>query len=203
LINLWEGKTGLQTIVGNIVLPVAKKIELTTLVLQSVTLLPQTRAFFARLVSKGDAKYLRQIYNAYSDAISVVVPGALSVAGDYGVKLLKGSSFLRRAIRSQIKPGQTAAISIKIDPSIIGGFTIRVGNAVLDESLKPRLDKIYSQFTNKIAQAASKDKDTFMKLPIIIPFAGKDRFASPEIPKLEYTQKKKQKTKTKNLPKSW
>jgi len=188
LLFLWNKKsTGLQAICSSIVLPMAKKIEFVTTLLTSAPILPQSKTFFMRLISRNETKYVTQICSSYSEKISTLIPGVLTVASDYGVKLLKQSSYVRNAIQSQLQPGQAAVINIKLDPSIIGGFTLRVASAVLDKSLKPRLDDLYRYYSNHFSQVMARDKDEFLKVPLLVPFAPKDRFSYPEVPKIAYT----------------
>jgi ATP synthase F1 delta subunit len=41
--------------------------------------------------------------------------------------------------------GRTVELTRKVDPSIVGGFVVRVGNAILDASIKNRLDNLRKQ----------------------------------------------------------
>ena len=41
--------------------------------------------------------------------------------------------------------GRTIELTREVDPSIVGGFVVRVGNAILDASIKNRLDNLRKQ----------------------------------------------------------
>ena len=41
--------------------------------------------------------------------------------------------------------GRTVELTREVDPSIVGGFVVRVGNAILDASIKNRLDNLRKQ----------------------------------------------------------
>ncbi len=41
--------------------------------------------------------------------------------------------------------GRTVELTRQVDPSIVGGFVVRVGNAILDASIKNRLDNLRKQ----------------------------------------------------------
>ena len=41
--------------------------------------------------------------------------------------------------------GRKVELTRKVDPSIVGGFVVRVGNAILDASIKNRLDNLRKQ----------------------------------------------------------
>ena len=52
--------------------------------------------------------------------------------------------------RIEEQTGQTVELSSKVDPDVLGGLKLQVGNMVLDASLRNRLDKLRKQ----IAKAA-------------------------------------------------
>ena len=41
--------------------------------------------------------------------------------------------------------GRKVELTREVDPSIVGGFVVRVGNAILDASIKNRLDNLRKQ----------------------------------------------------------
>ena len=41
--------------------------------------------------------------------------------------------------------GRKVELTREVDPSIVGGFVVRVGNAVLDASIRNRLDNLRKQ----------------------------------------------------------
>jgi len=160
----------------------ANKVEISSKLLDKTKILPQTKQLYLSLLSRGHIKFLRQIYKTYSDLVSTVIPAIITVARNYGPKLLKGSSYVRNSIKSQLKPGQTAVVKFKIDPAIMGGFTLRIGNSELDRSLKPRLDQIYSFFQSQMVQTLGKGEKEFLSLP----FLTKSTTELPQPVKLEF-----------------
>ena len=53
-----------------------------------------------------------------------------------------------RVVR-RLKPLDPVELTSKVDPSILGGIVLRVGNSILDASIKHRLD----QLRKHVAQA--------------------------------------------------
>ena len=59
-----------------------------------------------------------------------------------------------RAARSASRPARTSSSTSSVDPDILGGIVLRVGNSILDASIRHRLE----QLRREVAKAALKEE---------------------------------------------
>ena len=78
----------------------------------------------------------QRLWDAARDLLPVTVTSA--VALDDAVVERIGDEIGRQT-------GRTVELTRAVDPSIVGGFVVRVGNAILDASIKNRLDNLRKQ----------------------------------------------------------
>ncbi len=82
----------------------------------------------------------QRLWDAARDLLPVTVTSA--VALDESVTSRIGDEIGRQT-------GRNVQLSTAVDPSIVGGFVVRVGNAILDASIRNRLEQLRKQ----VAQA--------------------------------------------------
>lgn len=61
---------------------------------------------------------------------------------------------VRELARKLEGPGRKVRLQTRVDPSIIGGLVVRIGNAVYDGSLRARLDAVGAQ--NALGESSSR-----------------------------------------------
>ena len=116
-----EDKTG-------VLLAVAKKAKLTKL----------TTQFIGTVAANGRAQDLREIMTAFTQKLDAL-RGTQSVQVMSAKKL---STAQLTAIKAQIKKsiGSDISVETEIDPSLLGGFAVKIGSRYFDNSLKTKLE---------------------------------------------------------------
>ena len=102
---------------------------------------PITTQFFDLVIKKGREKDLGAIADAY-------IREDKKIKGIRDGKLLSATALsedLRKEIHSRAEKlaGSKVLLEEKIDPSLIGGFVLSIGDLQLDESVKSKLSKLH------------------------------------------------------------
>lgn len=102
---------------------------------------PITSQFFDLVIKKGREKDLGAIADAY-------IREDKKVKGIRDGKLVSASALseeLRKEIHSRAEKlaGGKVLLEEKVDPSLIGGFVLTIGDLQLDESVKSKLSKLH------------------------------------------------------------
>ena len=102
---------------------------------------PITTQFFDLVIKKGREKDLGAIADAY-------IREDKKMKGIRDGKLLTATALsedLRKEIHSRAEKlaGSKVLLEEKIDPSLIGGFVLSIGDLQLDESVKSKLSKLH------------------------------------------------------------
>ena len=63
----------------------------------------------------------------------------------------RGARAATSASASRSRPGRRVELSSKVDPDLLGGLVVRVGNMVLDASVRNRLEQLRKQVTKRPA----------------------------------------------------
>ncbi len=98
------------------------------------------------IVRKGRESYLPNMITAYLeiyDQEHKILRGTLSSAvplSDQAVQEIKA--------KMEGQTGQTFALKMEIDPSLIGGFTLRVGDQLFDGSVAGSVRRVKREFIN-------------------------------------------------------
>lgn len=102
---------------------------------------PEVRNFLAVLASEGDLGQLPEIVTELEAYIKSSVPQVLDGAVTSAVEL---STDQQKHITSELQQryGDQLTVTFKTDQSIIGGLIIRIGDQVLDNSLRTRLSVV-------------------------------------------------------------
>ena len=75
-------------------------------------------------------------YNQHNNITELTVITSIPLKPDLKARLIK---------KLEQKSGKTVKLNEKVDPSIIGGIILRMGNSQIDNSIKGRLDAVAQQ----------------------------------------------------------
>ena len=106
---------------------------------------PQARNLARLLVERGRAGVLRQVLERY-DALADRESGVLRADVVTAVPVDRQ---LEERIRKQLaaKLGGDVQTTVRQDPSILGGLVIRIGDRVIDGSVRTRLEQLQAALT--------------------------------------------------------
>lgn len=98
------------------------------------------RRFFGTLVSNGDVALLPRVL-ADLERISVAGPTAQTATVESAVEL---DATMRQQVERSVRDryGQEVQVRFEVDPELIGGLLIRVGDEVIDGSVAARLREL-------------------------------------------------------------
>jgi ATP synthase F1 delta subunit len=101
---------------------------------------PITGNFLQVLVDRGRIAEFREIARAFAERVSAE-EGRLDVEAVTAVPLPED---LRTRIVEEIsrKTGQSVDLTESVDPDIVGGLVLRIGGAVVDGSVRHRIDEL-------------------------------------------------------------
>ncbi len=102
---------------------------------------PQVRNFLLALVSEGRLSDLASVVRNFERYAEGISQGAVSGEVTSAVELDEPQ---RTSIAQQLRAtyGERLDLRFRVDPSIIGGLIIRVGDQVLDNSVRTRLSAV-------------------------------------------------------------
>lgn len=125
------------------VMPAELKRELLKLALDRVGASPDLRNFTNALIGAGRLAMLPQVGEAYRlllDAARGVLHAEVSSAVELGgAEVGAIQSALKNMLRKEIKIAQ------RIDKNLLGGFEVRIGNMLVDMSVRTKLDALAAQ----------------------------------------------------------
>ena len=75
-------------------------------------------------------------YNQHNNITEMTVITSIPLKPDLKARLIK---------KLEQKSGKTVKLNEKVDPSIIGGIILRMGNSQIDNSIKDRLEAVAQQ----------------------------------------------------------
>lgn len=103
--------------------------------------LPQVRNFLLGLAKEGLLDQVPGVVDAFAAMAAAVQPEALDATITSAVELTPAQ---RQTIESDLaqRYGAGIGVSYQVDPTLIGGLILRVGDQVLDNSLRTRLSAI-------------------------------------------------------------
>jgi len=127
-------------------IPPESKVRLVREVFQS-RVNPLTVNFLGVVLVKRREEYLPDIYERYVESANVVrgvveaeVRSAVPLAAEQAEAL---------AQRLGARLGKTLKLSTRVDAGLMGGVVVRVGDTLLDGSVKTRLQRMRGQLLNK------------------------------------------------------
>jgi F-type H+-transporting ATPase subunit delta len=103
--------------------------------------MPQVRNFLLGLAKEGLLDQLPGVVTAFADMAASSGAQSLDATITSAVELTPAQ---RQTIESDLSQryGAGIGVSYEVDPSLIGGLILRVGDQVLDNSLRTRLSAI-------------------------------------------------------------
>jgi F-type H+-transporting ATPase subunit delta len=105
-------------------------------------ILPETLNFLSLLVDKKRFDYLPEILSAYSEEADRI--RGIAVAKVKSAQALQPDAMAAISKRLKEITGKEIELVTEIDPSIVGGVLIRVGNKIIDATLARQLEDLRS-----------------------------------------------------------
>ena len=105
--------------------------------------LPLTKKFLGLLVRKNRVDKLQEILESFQDLVNHhegIVTGTVTSA-----RALDPEQLARIAERYQARTSKLHRFENRVNPSLIGGFTIQIGDTVTDCSLKNKLEILHAR----------------------------------------------------------
>lgn len=113
------------------------------------SLSPLTKGFISLLVGKGREANLPEIASAFIaqyKAMKGIRPVKLTTAAPVDDRVKES---IRQKVAASM-PGQTVELESKVDPSLIGGFVLEVGDKLIDVSIRRDLHDVKKQFLENL-----------------------------------------------------
>ena len=122
------------------IIPVEKKVELIKKVLEKIEVSPELKKVLLLMAQKNRLGLLREFaeeFEKFAYERLGLVKAEITSATELDEEVLT-------KIKTKIEElfGKKAEITVKLDPSIIGGFIVKVADKVLDASIKTQLEKL-------------------------------------------------------------
>jgi F-type H+-transporting ATPase subunit delta len=122
------------------IIPTEKKRELLSNVLQKVEVTEELKKVLNLMAERdrlGLLKEFSEEFEKFADARLGVVKAEITSATELDSEVLE-------KIKSKIEEifNKKAEVTVKIDPSLIGGFIVKVADKVLDASVKTQLENL-------------------------------------------------------------
>lgn len=129
IIEWWRKKTIVKEVFGNV-------------------LRPLTLTFLQLVIEKGRERFYREIIQSYSDLLDQR-KNVLRITVDAAVEL---DAATRERVKQTItaRTGKTVEASYAVDPSLIGGMKIAIGDQVYDGSLQHQLNELRTTLAAEI-----------------------------------------------------
>lgn len=137
----------LRAVLKNPIISPGKKVNILEAVFDD-SLNSLILSFFRIVITKGRSVALFAIakefineYNAFKNVVKATVTTAVSLSEENKEKI--------ESIVSQVTHGPVVLIE-KIDPKLIGGFILKVGDKQVDTSIFNQLQKLKKEFSHKV-----------------------------------------------------
>jgi F-type H+-transporting ATPase subunit delta len=146
LVRVYETSADLRLALENPVIKPAQKQAILRAVLPRVTPSLPVQRFASLLLERGRLSLVRSIARAYrelADARAGQVRAKVTAAEALGPADLDR---VRRALEK--RTGRKVIIEASVDPELIGGIVARVGDLVLDGSVRTQLDEMRRRLVN-------------------------------------------------------
>ena len=98
------------------------------------------------------AAAVRDLHEKQTGKVRVQVRSALPLADDQQEKL-------RQQLRASL--GREPVLDVRVDPALLGGLTVQVGDTLYDGSIRSRLEQIRKQLIERSSYAIQSQRDRF------------------------------------------
>jgi F-type H+-transporting ATPase subunit delta len=146
LARMYEGSADLRLALENPVIKPSEKLAILRAIVPRVAPSPLVQRFAWLLLERGRITLLRAIARAYrelADARAGQVRATITTAAP----LASGDlDRIRRALEK--RTGQRVIVETALDPELIGGIVARVGDLVLDGSVRAQLEEMRRRLLN-------------------------------------------------------
>ncbi len=139
-IGLFDQQEQLEQMITNPLYSTENRRKVFVAVLDAVDISNVMRSFLILLFNKGRISYLRQIatnYNKLADELKGIVRANLISAEELSSEKFEE---IRNAISKMT--GKEVVLDAEQDPGIIGGVVTKIGDLVLDGSIKTQLENM-------------------------------------------------------------
>ena len=137
MVGLFDTQEGFESALVNPLIGKNDRKQLFGAVIGAVDLSPVMKSFLALLFDKGRIGFLREIasyYNDMADELKGVVKASVTSATE-----LSGEAVGKIKESLSKRTGKTIVLNVEQDPSLIGGVVTKIGDLVLDGSVKNQL----------------------------------------------------------------
>ena len=135
-----------QRVVQHQDIPPEAKIRLVKEIFQG-KVSPLTLNFLGVVLSKRREEYLPDIYNRYLEQANIT-RGVVEAEVRSAVPLAQEQTEAL-AQRLGTKLGKTLKLKTRVEPALMGGIVVRVGDTLLDGSVRTRLQRLRERLLNK------------------------------------------------------
>jgi F-type H+-transporting ATPase subunit delta len=146
LASAYAGSADLRVVLENPVIKGAEKQAILQAILPRVAPSPSVQRFARLLLERGRIGILRAAARAYrelSDQRTGQLRASVTSAAPLGAAELDR---VRRALEG--RTGRKVIIAASVDPALIGGLVARVGDLVLDGSVRTQLEEMRRRLLN-------------------------------------------------------
>ncbi|XP_074657838.1 ATP synthase subunit O, mitochondrial-like [Tubulanus polymorphus] len=147
--DLLKSSKPLEDYLLNPTLPKPEKAATITSILNANKCSKVTINFFTALTENGRLKKMKAVMNAYNRIMSAhrgEVQCVVTTAKELDAKNMKE---LEGALKGFLKQGETLHLTTQVDPSIIGGMVVNIGDKYVDMSTATKI----KNYSNLIKQA--------------------------------------------------
>jgi F-type H+-transporting ATPase subunit delta len=146
LARIYEGSADLRLALENPVVKPSEKLAILRTILPRVAPSPHVQRFALLLLERGRITLLRAIARAYrqlADGRAGQVRATITSAAQLGAVDL---ARIRGALEK--RTGRKVIVETAVDPDLIGGIVARVGDLVLDGSVRAQLNEMRRRLLN-------------------------------------------------------
>ena len=146
LAKAYTDSADLRLVLENPVITVSEKQRILGALLPRIAPSPSVQRFARLLLERGRIGILRaaaRVYSELADARAGQVRATVTTAAPLSAPELER---VRRALET--RTGRKVLIQAAVDPALIGGVVARVGDLVLDGSVRTQLDEMRQRLLN-------------------------------------------------------
>ena len=144
--GVWDDSAELRSLMKNPVIETEKKRQVLDAVTSKAMVAPTTRRFLGVLLDRGRLDAIAAISEAFTvlmdeqdQRIRAEVRSAVPIEA---ADLTRIQSSLERIT------GKTVSLDTAVEPDLLGGVQVQIGNQVLDASIRSQLDSIKDRLLN-------------------------------------------------------